>query len=95
MMDYILYTPTDITRELAGKIKSIRKRKGITRKKLAARSNVSYGSLRRFEETGQASLETFVKLSMELGLVTDINNLFTEPVYSSLDEVINERRQKA
>jgi transcriptional regulator with XRE-family HTH domain len=91
----MLFTPTDMIKGLADRMKSIRTRKGITRKQLAARSNVSYGSLRRFEETGKISLESFVKLAMELGLAAEINSLFTEPVYDSLEEVMNERRQKA
>lgn len=86
------YTPSDVTKSLAAKIKNIRKRKKITQKQLAARSNVSYASLRKFEQTGQISLESFVKLTMELGLVSEINALFEQPVYSSIEEVLRDGR---
>jgi len=92
MMDFLWDTPTDITKRLAEKLKSIRKRKRITQKQLAARSNVSYASLRKFETTGQISLESFVKLTMELGVVSELNNLFTQPVYSSIEEVLRDKR---
>ena len=91
-MDYVWDTPSDVTRRLADKCKSIRRRKKITQKQLAARSNVSYATLRKFEKTGQISLESFVKLTMELGVVSELNHLFEEPVYSSIDEVIRDGR---
>ena len=85
-------TPSDIAVRLAGKIKRIRKRKKITQKQLAARSNVSYASLKKFEQTGQISLESFIKLVMELGLIDEVNALFEQPVYSSIEEVLNDRK---
>ena len=48
--------------------------------------------MRKFESTGQISLESFVKLAMELGVVNEINELFTRPVYNSIEEVINESK---
>ena len=92
-MQYILDTPSDIAVKLAQKMKSIRKRRKITQKQLAARSNVSYATLRKYEKTGQISLESFIKISMELGLTNELINLFSTPVYNSIEEVINEQKQ--
>ncbi|WP_031547588.1 helix-turn-helix domain-containing protein [Oribacterium sp. FC2011] len=89
-MDYLWDMPSDVTKRLALRMKNIRKRKKITQKQLAGRSNVSYATLRKFEKTGQISLESFVKLTMELGVVNEINELFTKSVYTSIEEVINE-----
>ena len=89
-MDYLWEMPSDVTKRLALRMKNIRKRKKITQKQLAGRSNVSYATLRKFEKTGQISLESFVKLTMELGVVNEINELFTRPVYNSIEEIINE-----
>lgn len=94
-MDYLWDTPSDIMLRLAKRLKSIRKRKKITQKVLASRSNVSYATLRKFEQTGQISLESLIKLSMELGVISEINSLFTQPVYGSIEEVINERKQNS
>ncbi len=91
-MDYLWDMPSDVTKRLASRIKNIRKRKKLTQKQLAGRSNVSYATLRKFESTGQISLESFVKLAMELGVVNEINELFTRPVYNSIEEVINESK---
>ncbi len=90
--DQILFAPSDVAKELALRLKRIRKRKKLTQHQLASRSNVSYASLCRFEQTGLISLESFIKLSMELGVVDEIKNLFTKPVYTSIEEVINDTR---
>ncbi len=94
-MVYIFDAPSDIAIRLAQKMKSIRKRRKITQKQLAARSNVSYATLRKFEKTGQISLESFIKISMELGLTNELNNLFSVPIYNSIEEVINEQKQNS
>ena len=88
-INYLWDTPTDVAMRLASRLKSIRKRKKITQNELAGRSNVSYATLRKFEKTGQISLESFIKLAMELGVIQELNSLFTEPVYTSIEEVIN------
>jgi transcriptional regulator with XRE-family HTH domain len=94
-MQYILDAPSDIAVKLANRMRSVRKRRKITQKQLATRSNVSYATLRKFEKTGQISLESFIKLCMELGLTGELDSLFTTPVYNSIEEVINEQRQNA
>ena len=90
-MDVLWDTPSDIAKKLAERIRRIRKRKKITQEQLAARSNVSYATLRKFEQTGKISLESFIKLSMELGMTGEINALFEQPVYNSIEEVLNDR----
>ena len=92
-MIYAFDTPSDIAVKLALKMKSIRKRRKITQKQMAARSNVSYATLRKFEKTGLISLESFIKLTMELGLAQELSNLFSTPVYNSIEEIVNEQKQ--
>ena len=89
--DQLLFAPSDVAKGLARRMKRIRKRKKITQRQLASRSNVSYASLCRFEQTGLISLEGFIKLAMELGVVDEIKELFTRPVYTSIEEVVNDK----
>ena len=70
----------------------IRRRRKITQKQLAARSNVSYASLKKFEQTGEISLISLTKIAMELGLADEIRALFTQPAYLNIDEVINDEK---
>ncbi len=88
--DQILFAPSDIAEQLARRLKQIRKKRKLTQRQLAVRSNISYASLRRFEQTGLISLESFIKLCMELGTIDEIKELFTHPVYTSIDEVLRQ-----
>jgi len=91
-MDFVWETPTEISLNLAKRVKRIRKRKKITQEQLAARSNVSYGAYKKFEQTGEISLVSLIKVCMELNLVNEINALFTAPVYTSIEEVLNDEK---
>lgn len=91
MEEYLWETPSDIDRDIAKRIKSIRKRRKITQKQLAGRSNVSYASLKKFEQTGEISLISLTKIAMELGLAGELKSLFTQPVYLSIEEVVNDK----
>lgn len=48
---------------LALKTQQLRKKTGISQLELSKRSGVSYGSLKRFETSGQISLESLLKLA--------------------------------
>ena len=89
-MDYIWETPSEIAQNLAKRLKNIRRRRKITQKQMAQRCNVSYGALNKCEQTGEISLLSLIKIVMELGLTNEINELFTQPVYLSIDEVLND-----
>ena len=93
-MDFIWETPSEIALDLAKRIKKIRKRKKITQVQLAQRCNVSYGTLKKFEQTGEISLVSLIKIAMELNVSDEIKALFTDSVYMSIDEVVNDGNKK-
>ena len=92
MARLIWETAEEIDMKLAGRIRGIRKRRSISQKKLSEISGVSYGSIKRFETTGQISLLSLTKLAFALNEVDEIRNLFTDVPYRSIQEVINERK---
>lgn len=49
-------------KQIAERHRALRKRAGYSQSELARRSGVSLGSLKRFESTGQVSLESLLKL---------------------------------
>ena len=55
-------------------------------------SGVSYGSIKRFENSGQISLISLTKIAMALDIADDIRNLFTTVPYRDIQEVINETK---
>ena len=92
MARLIWETAEEIDMKLAGRIRGIRKRRSISQKKLSEMSGVSYGSIKRFETTGQISLLSLTKLAFALNEVDEIRNLFTDVPYRSIQEVINENK---
>ena len=65
--------------ELAHRHKMLRKQAGYTQSELARRSGVSLGSLKRFETTGQISLESLFLLIDVLGRLDDFD-LILKPI---------------
>jgi transcriptional regulator with XRE-family HTH domain len=65
--------PSDILEEIAVKHRSIRKEAGLSQVELAERSGVSLGSFKRFERTGQISLESLLKLAHVLNRLDDFD----------------------
>ena len=82
-------TPNDIAKELVEKIKQYRKKLKISQTQLATKSGVSLGSIKRFESKYEISLNSFIKILIALNLEQDLENLFTQKGYNSIDEVIN------
>ena len=63
--------PYDFLRDIALRHKVLRKQAGFSQSELAKRSGVSLGSLKRFESTGQISLESLLKLTDVLNRLND------------------------
>ena len=82
-------TPNDLAKELVEKIKQQRKKLKISQIQLVAKSGVSLGSIKRFESKYEISLNSFIKILIALNLERDLENLFTQKNYASIDEVIN------
>lgn len=91
MKKYIWETPEEINLNVAKRVRNIRRRKHISQKELSERSGVSYGSIKRFESTGNISFISLTKLAVALDAADDIRNMFTDVPYASIEEVINER----
>ncbi|MDD6143628.1 MAG: helix-turn-helix transcriptional regulator [bacterium] len=90
-MAFVWETPEEINQKLAQRLKQLRKRRGISQLQLSEKSNVSYGSIKRFETTGQISLISLTKLCVALDCADEIRQLFTNVEYASIEEVIRER----
>ena len=84
MEQFIWETPEELDQKLAQRVRKIRKRRSI--------SGVSYGSIKRFETTGQISLLSLTKIAIALDLADELRNIFTQVPYKDIQEVINETR---
>lgn len=91
MINIYQKTWTEINNNIAQKIVRLRKRKKITQKQLAARSGVSLGSLKRFEQSGEISLQSLTKIAIALDVENELEDLFNNVPFASIEEVINEQ----
>lgn len=68
-------TPVQVQNELALRFKKIRQYKKISQAKMAEKSGVSLGSIKRFEYTGQISLESLLKLVHFIDRLSDFDEV--------------------
>lgn len=92
MEEFVWETAEELDMALAKRIKNIRKRRSISQQELADRSGVSYGSVKRFETTGQISLLALTKIAMALDVSDELRGIFTQVPYRNIQEVINETK---
>lgn len=92
MEDFIWETAEELDLKLAQRVRNIRKRRSISQEKMASMSGVSYGSVKRFESTGQISLLSLTKIAMALDIADELRNIFSQVPYRDIKEVINETR---
>lgn len=87
----LLRSPGDIQLELAKRAAQRRKEQRLTQQGLAQRSQVSLGSIKRFEQTGEISLSSLVRIAVVLGCVDDLELVFARRSYASIEEIIREQ----
>lgn len=89
MINLTQRTYNEINIEIAKRVVSLRKRKKISQVELAKKSGVSFGSIKRFEQTGEISLASLTKIAIALNAESGLDNLFADVEFSSIEEIIN------
>lgn len=82
-------TPIEIGNLIAKRIRVIRKRKKLSQEKLSEKSGVSFGSVKRFERSGEISLFSLIKLAIALNCEEELVGLFENPPPASIQEIID------
>ena len=80
-------TESKTTNDLVERFKKRRKELKLSQKDLSTRSGVSYASIRRFEEAGEISLTSLIKLANAIDCLNDFDELFKNAKISSLKEL--------
>ena len=91
-----LITTSKAQRKIVENMRALRLKKGLTQGGLAERSGVSLPTLRKFEQKGLISLESFLKLTMSLGCLENLvaATSSTEGKYSSIEDVLKDRKDR-
>ena len=74
-MAYLLKTSQEVQKELSNKFKQKRLDKNLTQEGLSERSGVSLGTLKRFENTGEISLQSLLKIALILNVLDEFDDL--------------------
>ena len=71
---------------LKERFKARRKERKISQKVLSQSSGVSYASIRRFEQAGEISLRSLIKLANAIGCLSDFEDLFKHEIVISVKD---------
>ena len=95
MLSFLPPASSDMMDTLKTKFRQRRKVLGYTQPELSSRSGVSLGSLKRFESSGQISLESLLKLALVLECLGDFSAVCEkrEEEFGSIEEIVNYRRK--
>lgn len=85
---FLSKTPGELQEMIAGRLRQIRRKRKISQKKLSELSGVSLGSVKRFEQSGEISFLSFIKIAYALGLDSELGHLFEEAPPLTMEEII-------
>jgi transcriptional regulator with XRE-family HTH domain len=97
MISVNMITPGEMQKIVASRASDIRLELNLSQQTLSKKSGVSYGSLKKFEQTGQISLESLLKLAVILGCMDDFKTLFAQKSAEkvlSLDKMLENGKRK-
>lgn len=96
MLDFTFATAPELCQEFAQRLKTQRMRLELSQPELAARAGLALGTVSGFEKTGKGTLETFFRLLLALGLVHELQTIFTQRPLSikELEASISPARQR-
>jgi transcriptional regulator with XRE-family HTH domain len=97
MISINMISPQEMLKAIAAKVKAKRLSLNLSQQTLSERSGVSYGVLKKFEQTGQISLASLLKLAVALGALNDFEQVFapSKPEEAiSLDALMQDTSRK-
>lgn len=83
-----LLSPQELMSDISQRARQRRLNANLTQQGLADRAQVSLGSLKLFERTGKASLETVLLLAFALEAENEFESLFPAMTPRTIDDVI-------
>lgn len=88
-----LQTPQEMAQAAAKRFRELRLAKKVTIKRLSEDSGVPYSTIRRFESSGEIAFVALVKLASVLNEDAQIDELFSQKIPQSIEEVLRENRR--
>lgn len=89
-IDSLVKTTSDIQMIISSHFKRRRKEHNLTQKEVSITSGVPISSIKRFEQVGEISLKSLIKLSQSLEYEKELLNLFTTPYYTNIEDMLHD-----
>lgn len=87
---YTILSPQEVAVDLAKRVRQRRLGRNLTQAGLAARSGVSFGTLKKFELSGSISLVSFIRLLVALDEEAGLERLLDPNVQdATLDQLVS------
>ena len=83
--------PTEISAQIASRVKARRLELDLTQEGMAARAGLKFATYRRFEQTGEISLRGLLQIGFALNALADFDALFAQKQYMTLNDVLGEQ----
>jgi len=93
-LTHTLFSPGEQLQQIGANARELRLAQNLTRKTLAERAGVSDSTIKRFETTGQISLDALMLLASALGVAHQLAGLFQHAHPVSLDELKKTGRRR-
>lgn len=82
MLEFAFATEKEIRVQLVGRLRRQRLAQGLTMEALAVRAGIAKATLQRLETAGDCTFENFIRAVQALGLVSELQELFSLKVLS-------------
>lgn len=88
------FNSRETAKAIAGQMRKLRISRNLTQQNLAARSGVSFGSIKRFETQFEISLGNLLRIALVLDALGPFRELFPTQEYQSMDQLLRAREVK-
>lgn len=89
---YTFNNADDIAKAISSDFRKRRIEKNLTREQVAEMSGVPVSNIVRFEQKGLISLKNLIGIAMSMGYTSEVKNIFSQPKYSTMEELTQIRR---
>ena len=97
MVSILMKSPHEVAQDIAKRSQAKRLSLNLSQQSLSQKSGVSYSTLKKFERTGQISLESLLKIALALDEFDQFDNLFSkreEDLPASIDQLFEEQKTR-
>lgn len=86
--------PEEIANKISKDFRRRRVEKNLTRDDIATKAGISVSNIVRFEQKGLISLTNLIAIATAIGYTSEIESIFSEPKYDTMEELLEIRKNK-